>query len=159
MDEWDALARAVKAAQWSPCQKSQRGVIIWRRSGGVISEGWNAPPAGQTCDGSVGCRANCNKRCVHAEVAALHNAHRWGKATNASEMLHVKVVDGEAVTSGNPSCWQCSRHLLGSGIEGMWLLHDGPVVSDAVLRRYTVDEFHTLTLQHCGSYPYEPEEV
>jgi hypothetical protein len=58
-------------------------------------------------------------------------------------MLHVKVVKGIATISGPPSCWQCSRLILEAGIAGMWLLHSEG------LHRYTAEEFHRLTLEHC----------
>lgn len=151
MNEDVALENAVNAARFSPCQKSNRGVIVFDRRHGVLGTGWNRSPSG--CDGSEQCREICNKICVHAEMDALASFHRnllrgkWGAlASNelAPEMLHVKVVAGAAVPSGEPSCWQCSRHMENFGIQAFWLLHEDG------LRRYDPDEFHRLTLQSCA---------
>jgi deoxycytidylate deaminase len=134
---------AAAAARFSPCQKSKRGVAIWRAGQSVEHVrhvGFNHPPHGFHCDGSEACRAACNKVCVHAETHVLLQAGTWAQGM---EMLHVKVVDDEPVHSGVPSCWQCSRNVVQAGISGFWLLHeDGP-------RRYTASEFHELTLAHC----------
>ena len=109
--------------------------------------GFNHPPAPFTCDGSTACREACGKVCVHAEADALLQATKglpdpW--FMGGAEMLHVKVVNGREVPSGPPSCWQCSRLILESGIAGMWLLHEEG------FQRYTPEEFHRLTLEHCG---------
>lgn len=154
MDENEALAKAVEAASWSKCLKSQRGVVIWRRSGGVLSQGFNFPVT-TACDGSDACKADCAKRCIHAEQHALMEAQRYGKGVHGAEMLHVKTVNGAPVPSGEPSCWQCSRVIATSDLAAMWLLvlnADG----DPVLRRYTTREFHELTLTNCGIHPHRP---
>lgn len=152
MNEKEALEAAIRAAQWSTCKKSRRGVVIWRRNGGLISSGWNQPAMGH-CDGSAECRRDCNKICVHAEVYALREAARYGKGISHSEMLHVKVVKSRAVPSGPPSCWQCSREILGSGVRVMWLLH-ADASGAPFLKSYTVKEFHEATLRFCGLHPY-----
>jgi deoxycytidylate deaminase len=141
--EHDALAAAVLVAQSSPCAKSRRGVVIFTRQDGVLARGWNAPPSPFRCDGSEACQASCNKIAVHAETAALHDLMRIGVGGRGPlEMLHVKVVNGVAVASGAPSCWQCSREVLVSGVRWFWLLHaEG-------LRRYTAEDFHTITLRN-----------
>jgi hypothetical protein len=73
------------------------------------------------------------------------------------EMLHVKVeqVNGVwvGVTSGGPSCPDCSKLILECGIAGMWLYEDSP--EGPRLVRYTADEFHDLTLRNCGLHPYK----
>lgn len=146
-----ALALAVEVARQSPCAKSQRGVVLFRdeRLGQrghrePIAVGFNAPPQPFACDGSAACRGACNQVAVHAEQAALMYAAAHGRKTDQAEMLHVKVVDGVAVPSGGPSCWQCSRLLLEAGVAGMWLLHEDG------LRRYDAITFHRLTLESCG---------
>lgn len=157
MTEWDALKKAVEAAGYSGCQKSKRGVVIWRRTGGVVSMSANVPAIGR-CDGSTRCRKDCGKLCVHAEANAIFDAHLFGKPVARCEMLHVKVVDGKPVASGPPSCWQCSRAILRAGLEAMWLLRPGPEDGDdPVLVRYTADEFHRETLKTCGIYPFSVE--
>lgn len=144
MDEQKALEIAVEAGCGSQCQKSQRGVVIWSRNSGLVAVGANHPPTSFCCDGSESCRASCNKVCVHAEESAI--LAMIGKRVDPSEhleMIHVKVVKGEATPSGPPSCWQCSRKILDSGIKTMWLLHEEGLCS------YTAEEFHRLTLEHC----------
>ena len=158
MDENGALKVAVEAARQSPCAKSNRGVIIWKRDWPPwVAEyffvtGHNHPPEPMKCDGSEACRAACNKLCIHAETDALFNFGRWSepeeeheqRLVDGFEMLHVKVVDGAAVPSGQPSCWQCSRDILAVQLKAMWLLHEDG------LRSYTPLEFHELTLRHHG---------
>jgi deoxycytidylate deaminase len=144
--EQQALEKAVLVAAMSPCAKSKRGVVIFHRRQGIVATGFNHPPHPFKCDGSEECRTNCNKVCVHAETAALHDLRLQlvRLHPNTLEMLHVKAVDGTAVASGPPSCWQCSREILEARISAFWLLHaEG-------LRRYTAEEFHTLTMQQCG---------
>lgn len=141
--EREALAAAVIAAQRSPCAKSKRGVVIFSRTHGLLGRGWNAPPLPFRCDGSAACRANCNKLAVHAEMAALHDLLREGTRDKGDlEMLHVKVIEGVPVASGAPSCWQCSREVVASGIRWFWLLHE------AGLRRYSAEDFHAITLRN-----------
>lgn len=133
------IAAAIAEAMKSPCAKSKRGVVIWRGHD-LLSRGWNAPPDPFICDGSAACRESCNKLAVHAEVDALLQC----SDPEGASMLHVKVVDGRAVTSGGPSCWQCSRVILAAGIAWVWLLHEDG------WRRYSAVEFHALTLAACG---------
>jgi deoxycytidylate deaminase len=137
-----ALERAVRMARQSPCQKSKRGVVIWNPSlFDILCANHNHPPKGFSCDGSDECRANCGKHCVHAEMAAILDAKQ---GLHGFHMLHVKVVDGEAVPSGPPSCSECSKHILAAGIASMWLLHEEG------LREYAADEFHELSLRERG---------
>ncbi len=137
---------AVGVGALSPCVKSKRGVVIWypNHAGDpvIVAVGHNAPAIG-ACDGSDTCRRDCGRICVHAEQAALLNARTF--ATHYSEMLHVKVVDGAAVEGGPPSCAECSKLILASGIKAMWLLE----VGRGWVRR-TAEEFHRETLRNCG---------
>lgn len=137
-----ALERAVRMAAQSPCEKSKRGVAIWDPElFDILCANHNHPPRGFSCDGSEECRANCGKHCVHAEMAAILDAK---SGLHRCHMIHVKVVDGEAVPSGPPSCAECSKHILEAGIKVMWLLHEDG------LRGYTALEFHELSLQARG---------
>lgn len=136
----EALSVAVSIGSTSPCAKSKRGVVIWDQAG-VVAVGTNHQPRGFSCDGSTACREACNRLCVHAEETAILRARR---SVVGCDMLHIKVVDGRAVPSGHPSCWQCSRVVLDSGIARLWLLHDDG------LRAYSADEFHELTLKNRG---------
>lgn len=152
-DEQEALRVATTAAADSPCAKSKRGVVLFCRTHGLLGVGCNHPPDGFECDGSPECRDNCNRLCVHAEMDALAEfakelagallSRTSPGAPVRPEMLHVKVVDGKPVASGDPSCWQCSRHVVNFGVEVFWLLHEGG------LRRYGPDEFHERTLRVC----------
>lgn len=140
-EKW-ALKIAVLNARNSNC-KSKRGVVIWNRYNGMVSYGWNAPPHPFVCDGSETCRANCAKTAVHAEQKALMNALGMNIDLRECEMIHVKIVDGEAVTSEKPSCWQCSKLILASGIKSMWLYQEEGLVE------YTAEDFHNKTLINC----------
>lgn len=155
-DENAALELAVKAGADSPCAKSKRGVVVFCRHYGLLGVGNNHPPEPFRCNGSEECHAHCNKVCVHAEMDAVAGFFRDIQMRRdfylqmeeelggvRPEMLHVKVVNGEAVPSGEPSCWQCSRHVINFGIEAFWLLHEDG------LRRYSVEEFHEHTLHTC----------
>ncbi len=146
-DEKWALDKAVSTAKNSNC-KSQRGVIIWDRTFGFVSEGWNAPPKPFICDGTDKCRSNCAKTAVHAEQAALMKLPAYFikhpmQSLHHLEMLHVKIVGDEAVISEKPSCWQCSKLILASGIKSMWLYEKSGFVE------YTPELFHKLTLENC----------
>ena len=141
--EHDALKEAIAAAVHSGCHKSKRGAVIFHRRHGLLCTGTNHPPVPLFCDGSRECRKSCNRVCVHAEQDALLKA---GAPLSGYEILHVKVVDGEAVPSGLPSCWQCSRIILTAMLKRMWLLHEDG------LKAYGSVEFHELTLQENGVY-------
>lgn len=154
LDENDALKVATDAACQSPCAKSKRGVVVWGPGTGVMAATYNAPPAGYRCDGSPACRASCRKVAVHAEQAAILDAHRWGKPVRGLEMLHVKVEGGKAVPSGGPSCPDCSKLIVAAGLSGMWLYEADPTSPSPKLRRYTADEFHRLTLENCKLHPF-----
>ena len=91
----------------------------------------------------------CSKICVHAEQAALLDAGidlhtRRGEC----EVAHLKVVDGEPVPSGPPSCVECSKLMLTAGIAAVWLLHESPEGGPPQWRRYDADDFHRRTLAH-----------
>jgi deoxycytidylate deaminase len=124
---------AIEASVRSPCQ-SKRGVAIWSGED-LISTGYNHKPKPFACDGSDECKAHCNKDAVHAEQAAII----CGNRVHRCQMLHVKTRDGLLVTSGGPSCLQCSKLILEAGISFMWLYHEHG------WRRYGAVEFHHLS--------------
>lgn len=136
-----ALEWAVEIGARSACAKSKRGVVIFREV--MLARASNGPPTGFRCDGSEACRGACNKVAVHAEERALVVAARGQCSVVGAEMLHVKVVDGAAVPSGEPSCWQCSRTVLEAGIAAVWLLRPSGLV------RYPAHAFHLITLRSC----------
>lgn len=148
--EQDALRDAVEVAKLSPCCKSKRGVVIFNEAG-LIARGNNHPPSPWICDGSEACRSACNQICVHAEQEALLllqlNVAEAIIASGLShfDLLHVKVVDGQAVSSGPPSCVQCSKLIASTAwIDRVWLLHEDG------LRCYDALDFHERSLQHHG---------
>jgi deoxycytidylate deaminase len=142
-DEKWALEQAVKAAKNSTC-KSQRGIVIWNRKHGLMTSGWNALPKPFKCDSSEACRANCAKTAVHAEQAAILAFDYINISIKDCEMIHVKIVEGKAVVSEKPSCWQCSKLILQAGLKSMWLYQKEGFVE------YSAEEFHRQTLINCG---------
>lgn len=162
MQSW--IDHAVSVAMVSPC-KSKRGVVISSADGRLIGEGFNHQPYPFICDGSDRCKANCGKTAIHAEQAAILKAR---ESLGGAWMLHVKANGGFPCASAAPSCLECSKLILESGIAWMHLLHDptaqllpgaevvGKVsgwISAASLglldvRRYSVQHFHWLTAEY-----------
>ncbi len=133
----DMVAAAVRASLRSPC-RSKRGVSVFTNSR-LVTVGWNWKP-GLICDQSDGCKATCGKLAVHAEQVALLKLDVNDPILHA-DMLHVKTVDGVLVPSGHPSCVECSKLILASGvIDGMWLYHDWGWC------RYDALNFHQLSV-------------
>ena len=99
------IESAERIAKWSECSKSSRGVVIYDalRNNFYLASGYNSPPVDRDgvlafqCDNSSACRANCGKRCVHAEMNALSELQ---PGDNHLTMVHVKLgLDGKV--SGN----------------------------------------------------------
>lgn len=126
---------AVEISGWSPC-RSKRGSVIFSGDD-IVAHGHNHKPQGFECDGSEACKATCRIEAVHAEQRALLAA---GVNARGAEMLHVKSVDGQLVASGGPSCVQCSKLALVSGITAMWLFHEDG------WRRYETADWHRQSL-------------
>jgi len=155
MDEQAALRDAIEAGRQSPCAKSKRGVVIFRRTGrDILGTGFNAPPPGFTCDGSETCRAACSNVAVHAEQAALIDAHRHRRPLGGAEMIHIKIVDGQPVAGGGPSCPDCSKLILQAGLGIVWLLEAREGHPNGVWVRRTPEDFHNETLRNCGLHPF-----
>lgn len=169
------IATATGYANSSPCQKSKRGAVIFDPAAFVdgqrylpppIGAGYNGMPRIATCDGSAACRRDCAKICEHAEARAVHQAllrvgtSRSGMssvrdtpALAGLELVHVKTVEGRVVPGGPPSCWQCSKTIVGVGLDAVWLYENR--VSGPEWIRYTADEFHDATLKHEKLHPYD----
>lgn len=144
----EILDAAMYRAARSPC-RSQRGAVVFRYVPfSVISLGHNQKPAGFGCDRSDACKATCRVEAIHAEQQALLNA---GPAAYGADLLHVKIVAGQLVPSGGPSCVQCSKLALAAGIVGVWLFHD------AGWRRYDANEFHRLSLAAAEASAVSPD--
>ncbi len=146
----EVVAAAVAAGRLALCAKSQRGVAIFQLGGAVSARGFNAPPPGWACSRDQACAADCSKLCIHAEAMAITEALKIGEPVRGAEMLHVKLRDGELVTGGGPSCWQCSKQMVAVGIAGMWL-YENP----GLWKRYEIKEFHRLTLAACSIFDNE----
>ncbi len=123
----------------SPCQ-SKRGAVIWANDR-IISVGYNHQPEPFACDGSARCKSTCGRTAVHAEQHAIVRA---GLEIGGAQMLHVKTVNGALVASGEPSCLECSKLILASGITFMWLYESIGWV------RYNADAFHRLSAERHG---------
>jgi deoxycytidylate deaminase len=155
---------AVSVAMKSPCQ-SKRGVVISSAGGWLISDGFNNQPIPFQCDGSAQCKENCGKTAIHAEQSAILTARA---SLEGAWMLHVKARDGKPCASASPSCLECSKLILASGISWMHLLHD-PVaqmlpgaevvgciegfrtdgrLGELHIRRYSAVVFHWLTAEY-----------
>lgn len=135
---------AMRMAGASGCQKSNRGAALWEPLHRLYFQGTNHPAHG-ICRGDEACRAACSRICVHAEQAVLLACASYrASLSRQSEMLHVKTVNGVLVPSGPPSCIECSKLMLASGVGFMWLFHE------AGWRHYTMSEFHTQTLRTLG---------
>ena len=138
----DLVEAAVAVAQHSMCAKSKRGVAIVAMRGastGIVAAS-NSPPPPYQCDGSPQCAQHCRRLAVHAEQRALLRFPATHYA--GAELLHVKVNNGLAVPSGDPSCYECSKLILDAGIARVWLLRVPG------WRPYTAVAFHALSLQY-----------
>ena len=153
------IEEATRAARKAWCAKDSRGVVAWLPGSRTFVSAANGPPAPFKCSGREDCRAACGKLAGHAEERALWAwyAERGSRSRSSSltssprtrvygdvqpELVHVRVVDNKAVTSGPPSCITCSRTILMAGVAAIWLWHDDG------WRRYEPAEFHTLSLLH-----------
>lgn len=66
----------------------------------------------------------------------------YGLGCDGLHMLHVKAVEGAAVTSGPPSCEKCSVTMLAHKVSVMWLLRPWGLAA------YAMDDFHAETLDN-----------
>lgn len=133
-----AICAAVEAGARSPCAKSKRGAVVFGGSGVVYGVGRNAQPAPFTCTGDARCRAACGKLCEHAEQVAIRAAlakwsaqgHVTATTLEGAQLVHAKVVDGQLVAGGGPSCWQCSRLVLAVRLAAVWLYEFPPAPTE-----------------------------
>lgn len=153
------------AAVQSPCAKSKRGVVLFNperhdeavlhgqdgslaaRNWIVVSSGFNGPPSPFTCANTMVCRGSCRDVCLHAEQRALIAA-LGADDVHDLELVHVKVVDGQVVAGGGPSCLQCSKLVVEVGLRGVWLFEENPV--EGKWRIYSARAFHEATLANNG---------
>lgn len=86
-------------------------------------------------------------RRMHAEQRAIIRAVGCDDVGDL-ELVHVKVVDGKVVAGKGPSCLQCSRLVVETGLRGVWLFERDE--DDRGDRErwvyYTAVAFHEATL-------------
>lgn len=148
------IRAAIEAACNSPCDKSKRGAAVFERgiAGRLVATGWNGRPGDpplSSCGGA--CRSVCRDVAVHAEERAIIDALRV-RPVAGLELVHVKVVGGELVAGGGPSCSTCSRTILDTGIAAVWLYEELGAPGETVAvewawRRYHAHDFHELSLR------------
>lgn len=161
-----AIDAAVDAARRSPCAKSKRGAAVYllpdaNPERGIYGVGRNGQPDPFSCAGTDACRAACGQLCLHAEHRAIRGAlivaeRRLGRGTHRTlrglELVHAKVVDGQLVAGGGPSCLRCSAEILDVGLDAVWLYElvesTGGSHVGRLWRRYTAEDFHRATAKH-----------
>lgn len=155
------IEAARQAALESPCAKSKRGVVLFDprfrldpsgRRADVIATGYNHPPEPFTCDASASCQKHCNETCTHAEAHAIIRACITGDSPDSAlywHLVHVKVVLEAVVPGKPPCCWQCSKLILESGFEAVWL-YELQTNGDGKWCKYNPLEFQRATLINCG---------
>ena len=126
-------------ARKSRCQKSQRGVVIVN-DGIILGRASNNPPLELLCEPEK-CHDICNEYCIHAEDRAIHEANAQGLDLKGSRLYHLKIKEGAVRSSRNPSCPNCSKWILESGIAEVVLKHE---IRHSL---YDAKEFHELSLE------------
>jgi deoxycytidylate deaminase len=160
-----AIHAACMAAVNSPCQKSQRGAVIFHPFTGWQSVGACNGRPDMKCDSlcydpmsrtrpppSV-----CAMMCLHAEQRAIRfavdNAARSEFIADGEgafsimdcELVHAKVVMGELVASGPPSCIWCAKEIADVGLHGVWLYEERFGVDTWCF--YSTNEFWEATIR------------
>lgn len=134
---------AVEAAMQSPCL-SRRGAVIWLEGRGGVwhaASGHNHKPCfARQCTSNDACKLTCRSEAVHAEEHAIIDALKNRYNVLGANMLHVKVKNGAIVPSGQPSCLECAKLIVASGIEFMWLFHEEG------WQRYRSEEFYLMSI-------------
>ena len=183
------IEAAILAACKSPCQKSKRGAVVFHPFGGYVGiPAFNSRPD-MKCDPVCqptksdliieratrqGSPTACARMCLHAEQRAIRFAlvasHRsqfiadgdFSFPLEDCELVHVKVVDGNLVPSGGPSCILCAKEIADVPLHGVWLYESmEPVEGFAsapsfvpakggVWNFYPTKQFWERTLKECG---------
>src|SRR5574338_69495 len=139
------LYHMIRIGSNGPCEKSKRVSAIYTNNDFVIAV--NSPPYPYKCSKDEKCKKDCNQICVHAEESAIMEAlYKFKDKSDIinSTCVHLKIIDGQPVTSGNPSCIYCSRKLLHSGVQYMWLWQE------TGWKRWTTLDFHRETIANLG---------
>ncbi|MFH0937061.1 MAG: hypothetical protein V1808_02095 [Candidatus Daviesbacteria bacterium] len=139
------IDRAAEMAQASPCQKSQRGAVVFINNK-ILGTGYNEPPYPFECDGAF-CRPICSQFAIHAEQNAIYNTLKGYKLKDLQQasIFHIKVEKGVRLPSNDLSCAECSKLVLKLGLKEFILFQDRGYVA------YDTIEFHKLTLEYLKS--------
>lgn len=147
------MNKAAKAALKALCENAQCGTVIVFE-GGVIGEGYNAPPLDnakhQMCKAPRGSgKKNYDQTCcMHAEWRAILDAlKRNPEKVKGSKLYFVRIANGVVKKSGKPYCTVCSRLALDVGIEKFLLWHAEGI------GEYDTAEYNKL------SYEYKEEKA
>lgn len=135
----ELIDNMIKKGSLGTCNKSKRvSAIVYSNGISVIET--NSPPFPFVCQNDLRCQSICNQICVHAEERAILSAFKkYGDVDNCI-CLHLKIVNGIPVVSGDPSCITCARKLLECDVKYMYLWQkDG-------WKRWTSEEFYIDTL-------------
>lgn len=99
-------------AQQSKCLSRQVGAILVDRYQHQMSQGWNSPPYGSTCDDCPRCKSKTESGkdlhlaiCVHAEINAISHAARMGYSTDQSTLYCT-----------TKPCAECTKAIISAGI-------------------------------------------
>jgi dCMP deaminase len=137
---------AEQIAKKSACKKSQRGSVIFK-DGEIIGEGFNKPTYYEmSCNPCVREKIRDDTRyelcsSIHAEEMAIIDSVKHGKKLEGSIMLHVKIKDGKNEPCGKPSCTECSKMVLESGIKEFVMREEGGYAI------YPSEEFNRLSFE------------
>lgn len=147
------INRAIKQAQLSPCQKSQRGAVVFKGER-ILGKGFNAPIYPNTCIPEV-CKRFCRFNTIHAERRACYDALSKGFDLTGASILHMKIKDGQIQpvnnTIGNATCLDCSAYLIKLKIDGMPLneliLWRADEEENRLYVAYSIEEFYRNSVQ------------
>lgn len=145
---------AMNEAEQSPCQKSQRGAVVFIGDR-ILGGGFNTPEYPRTCEPKI-CLPICSFYTTHAERKALQNALARGYDLTGASVFHIKLdkpffIPGEGrvvreTTSGDPSCDDCSGFMI--RLSQQMPLKEFILFQSRGYIAYQIEEFHNLTLAY-----------
>lgn len=137
---------AIEQAKMSPCQKSQRGAVVFKDAL-ILGRGFNTPILGRQCHPEI-CRSVCTLYTIHAERNAYQDAiasTRSLSELSGASILHIKLENGIEQWSDDLSCIDCSRYLIRTNLKEFLLFTSMGWVG------YPIREFHELTDEYARS--------
>ena len=150
---------AIGQARRSPCQKSKRGVVIFK-DGNILGTGFNEPVNPNNCIPEI-CLSVCSLYTIHAERKALQNALASGHELTAASVLHIKLSQaffvpevGEVIraeASDDLSCDDCSGYM--QRLSQKMPLKEFILYQSRGYIAYGIEEFHNLTLAYLRVHP------